>query len=184
MNSAPDDHSLMCSVRDGDLDKLGVLFEKHHRHLYNFFLKQTGHAQSSEDLVQDVFYRILKYRTTYREKGEFTPWMFSIAHNARIDYYRKRTHKEIGLDSLSMPAEDLTPEEMNEKNSEEMMLKQALARLPEDKREVLILSRFHDLKYEEIAGILHCKVGTIKARVHWALKELRTLYMDLNRVTP
>ena len=79
----------MCAVRDGDVDKLGELFEKHHKHLYNFFFRQTGKGQESEDLTQDVFFRMLKYRHTYREDGDFKVWMFKIAYNARNDYYKK-----------------------------------------------------------------------------------------------
>ena len=58
------DHQLMLAVREGDLDKLGLLFEQYHKHLYNFFLRQTRNPQESEDLVQDVFFRMLNYRHT------------------------------------------------------------------------------------------------------------------------
>ena len=56
------DHDVMLAVRDGDVEKLGVLFEKHHKRLYNYFLLETKNRQVSEDLEQDVFYRMLKYR--------------------------------------------------------------------------------------------------------------------------
>jgi len=178
-NSATD-HELMLSVKDGDIEKLGLLFDKHHKKLYNFFLNQTGSRQSSEDLVQDVFLRMLKYRHTYRGEGKFTTWMFSIAHNAKIDFYRKSNkqpdlHEEMDI----MVSDDLNPEEEVRSKADILLLKRALAMLPENKREVLLLSRFQNLRYEEIAQIMDCKIGTVKARAFRALKELSNIYLEL-----
>jgi RNA polymerase sigma factor (sigma-70 family) len=168
-----DDHTLMTAVRDGDLDQLGLLFERHHKHLYNFFMQQTGNNQSSEDMVQDVFYRMLKYRHTYRAEGKFTTWMFSIAHNAKIDYYRSEKHRREENDIPETVTDDQPdPEEISVETNQHEILMDALDALSDEKREVLILSRFENMKYEAIADIMGCKVGTIKARVHWALKDL------------
>jgi len=176
----PDDNELMMAVRDGDLDRLGPLFKKHNRSLYNFFLRQTGNPQTSEDLVQDVFYKILRYRHTYRGESKFTTWMFSIAHNSRIDYYRKNRHETDDMEALeSMPSDDPTPEDISVQRNERALLVKALQTLSEEKREVLLLSRFENMKYEDIAEVIGCKVGTIKARVHWALKDLTHAYHKL-----
>ena len=176
----PDDHELMKAVQAGDMDKLGVLFEKHNKNLYNFFLRQTADPHTSEDLVQDVFYKIIKYRQTYRGDSKFTTWMFRIAVNSRIDYYRKNRHRtdETELHE-SIPSKDPSPEDLSHRKDEKAVLMKALEKLPEDKREVLLLSRFQNMKYEEIAEIMGCKVGTIKARVHWALKDLTYEYHKL-----
>ena len=74
---------------------------------------------------------------------------------------------------------ELNPEERVGEADNAALLKKALAGLSEDKREVLVLSRFHHMKYEEIASILNCKVGTVKARVFRALKELSGIYYEL-----
>src|SRR5262245_493083 len=84
------DEALMQAVRDGDLAKLGVLFERHHRSLFDFLCRVTGDRAKAEDLVQDVFVRMLKYRATYRDDGRFETWMFHLARNARADYFRLR----------------------------------------------------------------------------------------------
>ena len=65
------DEELMLAVRDGDLAKLGPLFERHHLALFDFLSRMTGNPTAAEDLVQDVFVRILKYRATYRDDGRF-----------------------------------------------------------------------------------------------------------------
>jgi hypothetical protein len=91
------DDELMSRVRDGDVQALAPLFERHHVALLNFYLRTTGNRASSEDLVQDVFLRILKYRRTYRPGSRFLTWMYHIARHARVDYIRKR-HGEIEWD--------------------------------------------------------------------------------------
>ncbi len=170
----------MLAVRNGDIDQLGALFDKFHSRLFNFFFMHTGHRQSSEDMVQDVFLRMLKYKHTYRGEGKFTTWMFSIAHNTKIDYYRKSKKAMNFSGDIDLLAEsELNPEERVGEADNAALLKKALAGLSEDKREVLVLSRFHHMKYEEIASILNCKVGTVKARVFRALKELSGIYYKL-----
>jgi RNA polymerase sigma-70 factor (ECF subfamily) len=138
--------------------------------------------QTSEDLVQDVFYKMLKYRRTYKGDSQFTTWMFRIAINSKIDHYR-RTRHQVDESEIheAIPSSDPTPEETFLHNDEKELLRKALQNLSEDKREVLLLSRFQNMKYEDIAGVMGCKVGTIKARIHWAIKELTSEYQKLTR---
>lgn len=77
-------------------------------------------------------------------------------------------------------SEDPSPSDLLEHIERKSMLHLALSKLPDDKREVLVLSRFQGMKYEEIGTILNCPVGTVKARVHFALKELRDIYLNLS----
>jgi Sigma-70 region 2 len=91
------DDALMSRVRDGDVQALAPLFDRHHASLLNFYLHTTDNRASSEDLLQDVFVRILKYRRTYRPGSRFLTWMYRIARHARVDYIRKR-HGEIEWD--------------------------------------------------------------------------------------
>ena len=84
------DHLVMLAVRDGDVERIGVLFDRHHRMLFNFFLRLTTNRGLSEDLVQEVFFRMLKYRHTFQPATNFTAWMYQIARNAHIDQMRKR----------------------------------------------------------------------------------------------
>ena len=175
------DIQMMEDVRDGKVEKLAVLFERHHVPLFNFFLRMTGSSSISEDLVQDVFCRILNYRHTYKGQSKFTTWMYQIARNTHIDYLRKKK-EELPLDeqwneSLST---DLSPDEKLEKGQDAFLMREALAKLPLRKREVLILSRYQDLKYKEIAELLGCQIGTVKAHVHRAIKDLGKIYFELS----
>jgi RNA polymerase sigma-70 factor, ECF subfamily len=169
------DQSLMLGVREGDVDKLGILFERHHAQLFNFLLRLTGDRHLSEDLVQEVFVRLLKYRHTYRGGSQFTTWMFQIARNARIDHFRRGPREEVSIeDDVKEHVSMLpTPDASVEQKEEMRIMLDALARLPEDWREVLLLRGFQGLKFEEIAVALKCSVNTIKGRAFRAIRELR-----------
>jgi len=167
----------MLQVRNGEVDRLGVLFDRYQTPLYNFYTKMTQDRGVSEDLVQDVFLRILRYRQTYRPGTAFRTWMYQIARNARLDHVRKgRPEVELSAEPAAAPAGDSA-----QQRQEAAMLQNALMQLPEDKREILILSRFQELKYEEIARLLNCEVGAVKVRVHRALQQLREVYQQLER---
>jgi RNA polymerase sigma-70 factor (ECF subfamily) len=176
----PDDEHVMVQVRDGRVEMLAILFERHHVRIYNFFLRLTANRPLSEDLTQELFLRILKYRHTYRGESKFSTWMYQIARNLHIDQLRSR-HPEIPIDDLyeEPPCPRSCPAEEAESGQEADLLARAMERLPLRKREVLLLSRFQNLKYGEIAGLLACSVESVKVQVHRSLKELRRHYLDL-----
>ena len=176
-NSRPDEE-LMLQVREGVGEMLGILFDRYQLPLFNFYCRLTGDRTVSEDLVQDVFFRILKYRQTYRPGTPFRAWMYQIARNARHDYHRKHPEALPFLPEMS-PAVATSDAVENEQQA--ALLQQALLMLPEEKREVLLLSRFQELKYDEIARLLGCEVGTIKVRVHRALRELRAIFEKISK---
>jgi RNA polymerase sigma factor (sigma-70 family) len=181
MANSMSDEELMAQVRSGVGEMLGVLFERYHVPLFNFYLKLTGDRPVSEDLVQEVFFRILKYRHSYRPETAFRAWMYQIARNARVDLIRKR-RPETSLEPEMSPA--VAPVDTAQQSQESLLLRTALMQISEDKREVLILSRFQDLKYEEIAQLLGCEVGTVKTRVHRALQDLRHVFQQLESGKP
>ena len=170
----------MQEVRVGDVGKLELLFERHHRSLYHYFLHLTGNSAASEDLVQEVFFRILKYRRTYRTETSFRAWMFQIGRNAYLDQ-TGRQKGEVALpdDGPEPGSPELPPDRELEAKQEAELLRRALAALPDEKREVIVMSRFLELKYEEIASILKIEVGTVKVRVYRALRELGDRFFAL-----
>ena len=178
---SPADELLMLEVQRGDPRKLAVLFERHHGSLFNFYVRLTGDRDASEDLVQDVFFRMLKYRHTYREGMQFTTWMYQIARNARSDYFRKRNH-EVALDEeRDWPAGGAVAPVANlEARQEAALLRRALVSLPQEKREALVLSRFQNLRYEQIGEILGCDAGAVKVRVYRAIRELREVFFRMS----
>lgn len=176
------DQSLMDQVRDGDLRKLAVLFERHHKPLFHFFLRLTADRGASEDLVQEVFFRILRYRHTFDPGHTFTSWMYQIARNVKHDHDYKRRAEAPPVDEATSPARGVDEEIAD--SQEAVLIRRALEQLPEDKRQVLILSRYQNLKYEEIARIMGVEVNTVKVRVYRAVRALGEIYSELAGVRP
>jgi RNA polymerase sigma-70 factor (ECF subfamily) len=178
------DHDLMLAVRDGELDALGELFERHHGPLYGFLVKLTGQRPAAEDIAQTVFQRMLKYRHTYRDDGSFTAWMYHLARRCAADHFRKSASAPAAVDphDLAERADDRpNAGDHAVARDEHALLHVALGRLDRDAREVLLLSRFQELSFAEIATILECSAGAAKVRAHRALKELRDIFLSLQR---
>jgi RNA polymerase sigma factor (sigma-70 family) len=174
------DEALMRAVRDGDVARLGVLFERHHRSVFDFLVRMTGDRAASEDMVQDVFVRMLKYRATYRDDGSFETWMFRIARNARADYFRTRhAAAEVSDEGVDVQSGSPGPATLLEKGQEIDQLRRALRLIREDRRELIVLARYRGMKYEQIADLLDVDVGTVKVRMHRAVKELRDTFLRL-----
>jgi RNA polymerase sigma-70 factor, ECF subfamily len=178
MNST--DESLMIAVREGSCGELETLFDRHHLALYEFFYRMTGNRAASENLVQDVFCRILKMRDAFRDDSLFKPWLFRIARNAHHDASRKV--------ELAFTVKD-DPDQIRavfpavggvaHKDKPET-LRVALLKLPEDRRELVVFSQYHQLTAEEIAELFDMDVSAAKVGVHRAMMELRDLYRTLS----
>lgn len=183
MNSLTD-NALMLKVKAGDLDKMGLLFERYHRPLFGYLYHVTGKTHVSEDLVQSVFYRMLKYRHTFTEEGEFRSWMYHLARNVLADHVRKNKQMA-SYDDVANWAEIVgggtSADESLEKDQEMTMLHLALGKLSLENRELLVMSRFQELKYIEIAQLLKTTEGAVKVRIHRALKELKEIFFQLEK---
>jgi RNA polymerase sigma-70 factor (ECF subfamily) len=170
----------MDAVQGGQLDALGELFERHHRPVFLFLSRTTGDPAVAEDLVQEVFVRILKYRHTYDAGSRFETWLFRIARNARADHFRKRVPSQAPVDeALDVVAAGPGPEQQLEHRIDVKQLERALQQLNDEPRDLLVLARYHGLSYDRIAEMLGVEVGTVKVRVHRAMKQLRALFFRL-----
>ena len=181
---ATSDHELMIAVRAGEIRRLGDLFERYHKPLYGFFVRLTNQPSVGEDLVQIVFYRILKYRHTYRDEGNFSAWIYHLARKVAADHFRKHASTPTPTDPADLheqPAGEPQPSEQAATAEDVVLLRAALARLPLEHREVLVLSRLQHLEHKEIAKLLDCSVGAVKVRAHRALKELREVYFKIRK---
>lgn len=162
----------MLAVRGGDLYALGLLFQRHQARVHALCARLAGDAATADDLVQETFLRILRYRHTFKGDAKFTTWMYRIARNATLRHLERRSRRAereaaAGRDTaIAAEESSLDPDRV-------ARLEAGLAALPPDQREVLTLSRFHDLKYHEIADVCGCTVEAVKARIYRAMKTLR-----------
>lgn len=173
------DNALMVKVKNGDLDKLGLLFERYKKILFGFFYNINHDASLSEDLVQNTFMRILKYRNGFKGDGEFKVWMFHIARNVSHDHFRKYKMKETDnveswSDRLGDSAKNRDEDIMH--NEDMLMLQAAMRKLDQEKREVLTMSKLEGMKYKQIGEVLSCSEGAVKVKVFRALQALKEEY--------
>jgi RNA polymerase sigma factor (sigma-70 family) len=181
--SSMSDETLMMNLSQGQMHCAAQLFERYHLRLFNFFLRLTGNRPLSEDLTQTVFERLIRYRGSYVEGRPFRSWIYQVARNVRIDHAVKNRHKMVDLKSSEVLAGTGEPVSRQlEAREEEQRLHQALNRLSDDQREILVLTRFQHLKYKEVAQLMNTTEGAVKVRVHRAIKELRDIYLKMEDV--
>ena len=134
-------------------------------------------------MCQNVFFRILKYRYLFRGEGDFKTWMFHIARNVNHDHHRKnKLGKAEPVESWENKLSDNDAYSVQLQQDEETnMLTLALDRLPFEKREIILLSKYQEKKYKEIGEILGCTEGAVKVKVFRALQDLKVVYRQLEK---
>ena len=173
----------MVAVARGDLAGMSEIYQRRHRNLFHFFYRLTGRQSAAEDLVHEVFLRMIRYRHTYQATGDFDSWMYRIARNAHADQAKKYRHEAPADEHRFEVLEGGRPSAFDNvsKQQELALLQRALGELPEDKRELIILSRFQGLSYQQIGELVGCETGTVKVRVFRAMKEIGRIYHSLAR---
>ncbi len=173
------DEHVMARVKNGQLDQLNELFGRYSRRIYSYFLKSTMSKDDSDDLTQDLFIRVMKYRKSYKEGQRFEIWVFQIARNMVKDHFRKMKVHEDYFNPENM-MHDLAEEDNKEQMEKERVLYAAMNKLPQEKRELLVMSKFDGMKYEQIATLKKTTVSNIKVQVHRTIKELKDIYFNQN----
>jgi len=180
--SSLDDSVLMQKIQEGQTEKLGLLFERYNQRLYGFFMRLTrGDISLSQDLVQNTFFRVLKYKKSYKTDKKFSTWIYQVARNVFYDQCKKGG-KENSVDDFkgNEPTTEMkTPFVETDERLE--LLRIALAELPEDKREIIVLSRYEGLRYKEIGEILDCSETAVKVKAHRAMKQLKSIYARIEK---
>ena len=175
-----DEKELMFQVKAGQLDKLATLFENNKVQLFNYFLRKGNNRALSEDLVQETFMRVLAYRTSFSGSSTFKSWMYGIARNTVAEHYRKNKNQALNCD---MDDEELTNEqtldEEFETEQQNAIFNKSLASISPEDREIILLSRFQQLNYQEISTLLDCNLNTLKSRMRNAVSRLQMSYQKL-----
>jgi RNA polymerase sigma-70 factor (ECF subfamily) len=170
------DEEIMLKVSNGNLDMLTTLFDRYHIRIFNFLYKMTRDKMVSEDLTQDVFAKVIKYRSSYNN-GNFASWIYTIARNIFSSYYQKQKKERSHMiedDSLDSGEVLIT-----ESNQEELdHLQRALTQLKPSDRELIVMHRIQEIKYAQIAEIIDSTEIAVKVRVHRALKKLKEVYFQ------
>lgn len=177
------DEMIMEAVKNGDLQQASVLFERYHKRIYNFLARMTMDRTAAEDLTQNVFVRMIRYRTSYREGAKFQSWIYQVARNIFSDHYQETRNRRHGFVDVEKIQEAMADSDETEiLNEREELLHRSLAKLDPDQRELLILTRFQHMKYEEVATIMDTTVANIKVKVHRAIGKLREYYFEMEKI--
>lgn len=163
----------MAKLKEGQLEWAAFLFERYKKPMYNYFFKITYDKEISKDMTQEVFYRMINYRKTFKVSAPFKPWLYSLARNV---WLRQKEQKKI-LVPLFQIAEEASEQVLLEAQKE--TLDQALAKLPPEDREIIILVKIEKMNYQDIANILQVKEGTLRVRTHRILQRLKEIYFEL-----
>ncbi len=186
------DHRLMERIRDGGDDVQAAmveLVERFQNELVGFFYHLCWDQLVAEELVQDVFVNVFRSRARYQPTAKVRTFLYRIAHNLWIDHIRRRKHHlsldaEMGerslrlMDVLRAPG-DGDPENANRDATVRTRIQDAVDALPEGQREVFVLANNHGMKYQEIGEVLGIPEGTVKSRMHNAVRCLRDDLQDL-----
>jgi len=181
------DISLMGLIGKGDNKAFELLVSRHQRPVYNLALRFLNDPDEAEDVAQDCFIRVYKAAATYTPDAKFTTWLYTIVRNLCFNVLRSRRQAVIvSVDDEAMPELPSRDEDQIERISRQQVsekVRQAVSKLPENMRLVVILAKYHGLSYDEIAGIMGCSVNAVKLRVHRAKAILAEELSSLNDET-
>ncbi|MBL8878939.1 MAG: sigma-70 family RNA polymerase sigma factor [Phycisphaerales bacterium] len=180
-------------ARQHDADAVEAIFNLYSARVYGLLYRLTGSRDDADDLLQETFLRLVRTISRYEHDGRFDAWLFRIAANLTRDRGRKHrrrapsapldvyaTGENDSADDRAL-AVDRPPDFSILRNESEARLAEAMQRLTEVEREVLVLRHYSDLPFREIAKLLEIPLGTALARAHRALLRLRANLADVDR---
>lgn len=177
------DEQLMEAVKGGNLQQASILFDRYHSRIFNFLARLTMDRPMAEDLTQNVFLRLIKYRSSYRPGSKFMPWIYQMARNVFADHYQSTKNRKASFVDVKKVMDVMEEkEESRAQDEREASLHQSLAKLDAEQRELLVLTRFQHMKYEEVAELMNTTVANIKVKVHRAIVKLREHYFELEKI--
>lgn len=174
------DEELMLGYQGGDTHAFETLYHKHKGGLYRYFLRKCGNASIAEELFQDVWMKLINAREHYAVKAKFSTWLYQMAHNHFIDYYRKHSisasmnqnFQENDLENI--PAgKNQQPEQQAEFQQQTETLLQLISELPVEQREAFLLREEAGMGLAEIAEVTGVNMETAKSRLRYAVNRLR-----------
>jgi len=184
MDKQSSDEELMTRVAKGDEYAFQILVERHQRSVLNLIYRFIGDPTKSQDLAQEVFLRVWQAARSYEPKAKFTTWLYRIAANLCLNELKSSRRKRwlrffhADTEEQAVGEEDFSngspsPEDLLLAREQSRQITSALQSLPENQRMVLILKRYDDLSYEEIARILNCSVSAVESLLVRAKKNLQ-----------
>lgn len=165
------DETLMADTRHAR-DAFATLVQRHQQPLVNFF-RRMGDYTHAEDLTQETFIRLYKYRERYRPDAKFTTFLYVLARRTWIDHRRRAGRREEAYEAFAGEMDVRGDASTGSERDMHQRVREALAGLSEEMRGCVIMSIYQGFKYEEIARIMGVPLGTVKTRVYHAMRKLK-----------
>lgn len=182
------DEELMRQLQSGVEEAFNILVDRYRDRLASYLYHFLHDDKQAEDLLQETFLRLFRNRHSYEPIAKFSTWLYTIAGNlARSEYRRRRRHRTTSLHvsgdgdeyELPIPSESLAPDRYAERGIHSVSIQNALDRLGEDFREVVVLRDVQLLSYEEISEITGLPMGTVKSRINRGRAKLQEMLKDV-----
>ncbi len=179
MKAVESDEDLMLNYCAGNARAFETLYTRHKGALYRYLLRRCGQAAVAEELYQEVWMKLIRARQRYTVRAKFTTYLYQLAHNLCIDYYRRQAvtfvnnqHGGIIIDEIE-DVQSQQPDKQLEVQQQKNELMQLIATLPHEQREVFLLREEVGLSLEEIADVTGVNPETAKSRLRYAVNKLR-----------
>lgn len=182
-----DDHELVQRYRkNNDQEAFKILLDRHQSKIYSYIYSMVGNADIANDIFQETFTKVItKMDETYNEQGKWIAWVMRIAHNATIDYLRKKK-RFVDVNAQDDPEYDfydrLSDESLDdaqqelEKGEATSSLMKHITHLPKEQREVVMLRHYYEMSFKEIAELTNVSINTALGRMRYALINLRKMF--------
>ena len=173
-----EDYILIRRIQNGDPEAFETLVRKYYQNIYQFCVRRcNGDTALAADLTQDTFLKLIEHIQQYRLAGKFINFLLTIAVNTCNNHFKKKSPDIVDMDTLSAVPSNLNISEEVLRQEDAKILQQAIDRLPDMQKEVVILRFYHDRKLKETAAITGVSLPTAKSRLKQGLDKLKR-YLD------
>lgn len=177
-----DEQQLVENAKSGSIEAYEELVLLYSKKIYNYCYGMTSSKENAEDLTQDVFIKVYKHISKFKKESQFSTWIYKIAHNACMDFFRKNKTSTASLiwinsegeeEISEIPSEEKSLDEIVIAAEQREMVREAIGRLKPEYKSVVILRELRDMSYDEISKVLNMPLGTVKSYISRARAELK-----------
>ncbi len=181
------DEEIVSEVLSGNREAFGRLVQRYQHGIVNYLNTMTRNYEDALDLSQEVFVKAFRNLHQYRQQYRFSSWLYRIAHNQAMDFFRKMHPQAVSIDESiqledgdikrELVADDLSPEQSLQRKQQQEAIAHAIDRLPPAYRSLIVLRHLNHLSYDDIATVSDLPLGTVKTRIYRGRERLRALLL-------